>query len=121
MHPATKTRERQVKLLRLALCAAAPDGEAVAAFLRFLASVLREGAAEFWLSPGSASCLKRKEPPHPPHCALRQMPFGKHRGRTLAWIAEHDPAWLEWAVGIARPPLKRAIIVTLDWWLTKHG
>lgn len=28
---------------------------------------------------------------HPPACLLTVMPWGKYKGRTVAWIAEHDP------------------------------
>lgn len=26
------------------------------------------------------------------------MPFGKYRGKTVEWIAEHDPAYILWLV-----------------------
>lgn len=27
-------------------------------------------------------------------------PFGKHRGKTLWWIAQNDPAYLDWATDL---------------------
>lgn len=27
------------------------------------------------------------------------MPFGKHKGKTLGWIADHDILYLDWLVG----------------------
>lgn len=29
---------------------------------------------------------------------FKEIPFGKHRRRTLPWVALHDPDWLFWAI-----------------------
>ncbi|HUF60549.1 MAG TPA: hypothetical protein VMN36_00610, partial [Verrucomicrobiales bacterium] len=55
METATSTPEKQAKLLRLALDPAAPEGEAVAAFLKFKRAVLREGSSAVWFGGQAAA------------------------------------------------------------------
>ena len=46
---------------------------------------------------------------------MKVMPFGKHRGRSLEWIADNDILYLDWAVDIVtHPDLKKAIADILD-------
>lgn len=39
------------------------------------------------------------------------VPFGKHRGRSLGWIAENDLKYLDWLIDaeVRSPSLKSAI------------
>lgn len=36
----------------------------------------------------------------PPDAAQAKMPFGKHKGKTLEWIADNDLLYLDWLSGI---------------------
>lgn len=29
-----------------------------------------------------------------------QQPFGTHQGKTLAWIADHEPSYIDWLMSI---------------------
>lgn len=43
----------------------------------------------------------RSDPPRPtrPVYGLEdELPFGKHRGETVAYVLEADPGWLRWAL-----------------------
>jgi hypothetical protein len=45
-----------------------------------------------------------------------KMPFGKHIGRTLGWIVEHDLLYLDWLVDqeIRSPQLRAAVRALCD-------
>ncbi len=58
------------------------------------------------------------------------MPFGKHKGKTLGWIAENDVLYLDWLVGSPdlRGPLRDAVEQMCETWareidleLERHG
>jgi hypothetical protein len=98
------------KLIRLAIDPAATDAEAENAGLRAIRLARQIG----WKYPELARALgvmvaaepsrARPDPPPRPRRArdgfdlidLATMPFGKHRGRSIGWILDHDPSYLRW-------------------------
>ncbi len=86
------------KLLRFALDPSACEGEAINAAGQMVRAARRERVAIDHLVLALAPEPKRlaATPSHaPPACEL-EMPFGKHRGKPLGWIARHDLGYLEW-------------------------
>jgi hypothetical protein len=84
------------KLMRLALCPAAPQGEWHAAALAYF-RVLR--AAEVTAEELRELFALGQEPAAPQELPPDSTPivgFGRYRGQTVRWIVEHDPAYAEW-------------------------
>ena len=84
-------RDRRGKLLALALCPPAPQGEWQAAALAYFRTLR---AAEV-----TAEELRELFAPQAPVGFADPTPivsFGRYRGQTVVWIVEHDPAYAEW-------------------------
>jgi hypothetical protein len=84
-------QERGGKLMRLALCPSAPRGEWQAAALAYFRGLR---AAEV-----TAAQLREMFAPQAPVGFADPTPFlsfGRYRGQTVRWIAEHAPSYAEW-------------------------
>jgi hypothetical protein len=85
---ALSAREKVEKILRLALCPSAPQGEWQSAALALIRTLRASGAkAEDILSTRVTAPTAVSSP---------IMRFGKHRDRTVRWITENDPSYAEW-------------------------
>lgn len=108
-----------LKALALAFDPAAPDGEQKAAFL----GILRIAKAKNMTAQGFLEALAPRgafddnDPPPMPVSSGIKMPFGKHKGRTLSWIAWNDPNYLAWLRDEAdlRQPLRSAVDDLANW------
>lgn len=106
--------DKEQKLLRLALDAAAQPGEADNAAVALIRSMRARGAdaydrREFKISSPPKADLK---PADWPGCIL--MPFGKHAGQPLAQL---PPDYLRWCLSTFddnRAELKKAMRLLLD-------
>jgi hypothetical protein len=92
------------KLLRLGLCPGAHQGEWESAAIKFFASLRKEGvqAEEFLrLTNGSQrSSGQHQSGPRPSdhYSSEITMPFGKHKGNPISYIARNDPTYLRWCL-----------------------
>jgi hypothetical protein len=87
---ASSVREKVEKILRLALCPGAPQGEWQSAALALIRTLRASGAtAEDVLSPPARATVYT-----PLSCPI--VRFGKYRDRTVRWIVENDPSYAEW-------------------------
>jgi hypothetical protein len=85
----SSAREKAEKILRLALCPGAPEGEWQSAACALIRTLRSTGArAEDVLSQvlGTASTA----------VSSPIMRFGKYRECTVRWIVENDPSYAEW-------------------------
>ena len=89
---ALSARERAEKILRLALCPSAPQGEWQSAAYALIRILRASGAkAEDVLStPARATA--------PTAVSSPIMRFGRYRDRTVRWIVENDPSYAEWVL-----------------------
>src|SRR6266446_9691723 len=76
---------REVKILRLALCPSAGQGEIESAAVRLIRSLRRRGATVESIIPVQSS-----EGPNPGEVV---MPIGKYKGWPIREIPEHYLAW----------------------------
>ena len=84
------SREKVDKILRLALCPGAPEGEWQAAAYALIRMLRSSGAkAEDVLSVPAIATSQ-------PVSASPIMCFGKYRECTVRWIVENDPSYAEW-------------------------
>lgn len=97
--------DRIVKLMRLAVDAAASDGEASSAWTKVLSLIRKEkltyaklmeaitppSRAAYWQSP------QRRGPDYG-WAGEMIMPFGKHKGKRLRTIVEEDIGYLRWCL-----------------------
>lgn len=84
--------ERLHKIANLALAPSAAQGEWQAAAIAFFATLRAEGCTTL---PGQGA------PPPPGPTAWDYspiMPFGKFKGRSVQWISEVEPEYLEWVL-----------------------
>ena len=102
------------KLMRLALCPAAPQGEWQAAALAYFR------ALRAWQV--SADDLREmlgivQEPPEPPPDLTAVVSFGRHRDRTVCWVVEHDPSYAEWLLhkAVNLSPAQRSELMRELW------
>jgi hypothetical protein len=87
---AFSVREKLEKILRLALCPAAPQGEWESAAYALIRTLRASGAKpEDVLSTRATAPTAVNSP---------IMRFGKYRGRAVRWIVESDPSYAEWVV-----------------------
>ena len=85
-------REKVEKILRLALCPSAPQGEWQSAALALSALSCRPGAkAEDILSDTAMATA-------PSALSSPIMRFGKYRDRAVRWIVDYDPSYAEWVL-----------------------
>lgn len=88
------TGRRLEALLRRALCPAASDGEAENSAVHFVRACRRERIG--FDSLGSVfRALPALEQRQPDACEV-VLPWGKHQGRTLKWVAVNAPSYLRW-------------------------
>jgi hypothetical protein len=89
---ALSSMEKVEKILRLALCPSAPQGEWESAALALIRTLRSSGArAEDVLSTAASATT-------PTAVNSPIMPFGRHRDRTVRWIVENDPSYSEWVL-----------------------
>jgi hypothetical protein len=105
-------QDRSEKLLRLALCPSAPQGEWHGAALAFFRGLR---AAEV-----TAEELRELFAPQAPVGFADPTPivsFGQHREQTVRWIVEHDLAYAEWLLRNATnsSPVLRSELIRELW------
>jgi len=86
-------QDRAEKLLRLALCPSAPQGEWQAAALAYFRALRAAGATTEKLRELLSSAAPQAPPDPTP-----VVRFGRYRFEAVRWIVEHDPAYAEWLV-----------------------
>lgn len=112
----TELRAKLEKLIWMALDQSGNEhqmDQAAAAMFRLLRKNQVDAKRFFALFGGTFSSAP---PPPPPGLQVR-MPFGKHKGRTLLWIAENHLDYLEWCLDTIEKlsvALRVAMIQTLE-------
>jgi hypothetical protein len=96
----TPTISKLQSIVALALCPSAPQGEWEASAIAII-RICRTHK----LNPFAISAPPRHEPDSP------TLGFGKYRGRSVRWIVENDPSYVEWLLEKAKNigPLMRDI------------
>ena len=100
----SKSSQRASKLLRLALDAAASDGEIVQA-----CRALQRMASQSGNDPLALVLASEAEFPD------ARIPFGKHRGQLVSVVFRDDPDYLEWLCQNIRPRGRR-FAEALEFW-----
>jgi hypothetical protein len=87
----SSARAKAERILRLALCPGAPEGEWQSAAYALIRTLRSAGArAEDVLSQVSGTTSTAASSPI--------ICFGKYRDRTVRWIIENDPSYAEWVL-----------------------
>lgn len=89
------------RLLRLALCPSAPEGEWSTAASKLVGLLRSRGvkAEEFLGLPSGGTRNGARQTPPPPSGGLPvRMPFGKYRDFYVKDIARQDPSYLRWVL-----------------------
>lgn len=118
---ACKTKKRvdlALNLLRRAIDPACEKGEAMNAFDKLLVIVRREQITFNDLAFSTVVIEQSSGQSVAPPATETRMPFGKHKGKTLAAITKEDPGYLYWVrenCENMRENLSDAIDATIKW------